>query len=103
MIDKHVAEPRDWRNKAFEYRKNSATLRIEDFAANHWTNNSPLKSNRAHSDLITNNKLKTFDKRSKSLLPPIYSDEANFDSVSSAQHINHQMLSPLQKIKQGDS
>ena len=28
MIDKHVAEPRDWRNKAFECRKNSATQKI---------------------------------------------------------------------------
>lgn len=25
MIEQHVAEPRDWRNKAFEYRKTSAT------------------------------------------------------------------------------
>ena len=44
MIDKHVAEPRDWRNKAFECRKNSATQKIQELEANHWTNNSPLKS-----------------------------------------------------------
>jgi hypothetical protein len=25
MIEQHVSEPRDWRNKAFEYRKTSAT------------------------------------------------------------------------------
>lgn len=53
IINSRVAEVRDWRNKAYELRKNSSTQMIQDLEANHWTNNSPLKSNRANSELIT--------------------------------------------------
>jgi len=71
ILNSRVSEARDWRNKAFEYRKNSSTLKIQELEANHWTNNSPLKSHRANSELVTSARLKTFDKRSKSVLPPI--------------------------------
>ncbi len=99
MIDKHVSEPRDWRNKAFEYRKNSATQKLQELEANHWTNNSPLKSHRAHSQLISDSKLKTFDKRTKSLLPPInQAEDGNFDSVSSAKL---GLFTPKNKLKLG--
>ena len=70
-MNSRVAEARDWRNKAFEFRKNSATAKLLELEANHWTNNSPLKSTRANSELMTSERLKIFDKRSKSVLPPI--------------------------------
>jgi len=53
---------------------------------------------------MTNEKLKTFDKRSKSLLPPINGiDVEPFDSVSSARHNQLGIFSPVHKVKPGGS
>lgn len=58
----------DWRNKAYLARTEKNVQRMREFEANHWAANMKGDS---EEDKLSAGKLKVFDKRSRSLLPPI--------------------------------